>query len=65
MFNRLKKIWELSKKPEEVSNDKLREILGLEPLGDGKAEYLGEGTAQEFSEQKEQDKGFKSRPFGL
>lgn len=28
-----------------------------EPIGDGKAEFLGEGTAQEFVEQQRADKG--------
>lgn len=34
-------------------------------IGDGKAEFLGEGTSDEYQEQQERDKGFKNKPFGL
>lgn len=34
-------------------------------LGDGEAEFLGEGTQEEFKAQEEADKGFKVKPFGL
>lgn len=33
--------------------------------GDGKAEFLGEGTAEEFRAQEEADRGFTNKPFGL
>lgn len=33
--------------------------------GDGKAEFLGEGTEADFEEQELKDKGFTAKPFGL
>lgn len=33
--------------------------LNQEPIGDGRAEFFGEGTEAEFKEQEEEDKGFK------
>lgn len=38
--------------------------LGQEPLGDGKGEFLGEGTEQEFEAQQKADKGLKG-VFGI
>lgn len=65
LIQRLKRSWELSKAPEEISNEKLQSFLDAEPLGDGKAEFLGEGSSDDFKDQIEKDKGFKSKPFGL
>lgn len=49
----------------EISNEHLRAFLNKEtlpaaPLGDGKAEFLGEGTHEEFVDQEREDKGTKS-----
>lgn len=65
LLQRITRAWELSKAPEEISNEKLKQFLAEEPLGDGKAEFLGEGTDEEFKDQIEKDKGFKAKPFGL
>lgn len=78
MFNRIRNIWKLGeyKVSEDVqtfgttpdgtvltSTGPL--ILERDlPLGDGKAEFLGEGTAEEFAEQERADKGLKGI-FGL
>jgi len=35
------------------------EEVAIEELGDGKAEFLGEGTHDEFEEQVKEDKGLK------
>ncbi len=34
-------------------------VFAAQPLGDGKAEFLGEGTEEEFIEQQREDKGEK------
>lgn len=62
MFKRVKRLWELSKKDHKFV-DKFTDdvILNLPEEGDGKGEYLGEGTAQEFEDQTKKDKGL----FGL
>lgn len=60
MFKRLRRMWQLSDKdikaletltPEEIQN--------IPVLGDGKAEFLGEGTEEEYIEQERKDKGLK------
>ena len=62
MFKRLKRIIELSKRDKKLV-DKLtiNEILGLPLEGDGKAEFISEGTEQDFKDQTQKDKGL----FGL
>lgn len=66
MFNRIKNIIELSRfKPsvrEELGSNgvMVRELVEDIPLGDGKAEFIGEGTEAEFLEQEQEDKGNKS-----
>ncbi len=66
MLDRLKTAWRLGQlKPEELNT--LAEKHGIElelPLGDGKAEFLGEGTPQEFKDQQLADKGLRGI-FGL
>jgi len=60
MFKRLRRMWQLSDKditafesltPEEIKN--------IPIAGDGKAEFLGEGTEEEYLEQERKDKGLK------
>lgn len=74
MFQRIKrlnKLWKLSKEvdskvltmPEAIGPIQLREMLGVE-LGDGKAEFLGEGSSEEFKDQQNDDKGYK-HIFGI
>jgi hypothetical protein len=66
MFNRIKNLIRLSElKPVVLEG----EVVGLEQdkglLGDGNAEFLGEGSSDEFKAQEEADKGFVGRIFGL
>lgn len=62
MFKRLKRILALSKKDHKKIDELTDEIISSVPLeGDGKAEYLGEGTEQEFNDMQKKDKGL----FGL
>ncbi len=74
ILKRIKKAWELSRNKSVMEADKLLPIRGdiLFPIvttesisGDGKAEFLGEGTIEEYRDQQEADKGFKKRLFGL
>jgi hypothetical protein len=58
MLNRLK-FW---RKDEDATSD--ASVGPQEPLGDGKAEFLGEGSAEEFKQQQEADKGLRGI-FGL
>lgn len=66
MFNRIKNIIELSRFKPSAENrtipDGARLTMLVEdiPLGDGKAEFIGEGTEAEFLEQEQEDKGNKS-----
>ncbi len=65
MFKRIKRLYELSKKDPialEALTDK--EIEAIPEEGDGNAEFLGEGTHQEFEDQKKADKGLK-HIFGI
>ncbi len=60
MLKRLKNLWELSASNEAV--DAIRNNIELmsKPIkivGDGKAVFLGEGTAEEYEQQVKQDKG--------
>lgn len=62
MFKRIKRILELSKRDKElVDKLTLEQVVSIPLEGDGKAEFLGEGTAEEFEEQTKKDKGL----FGL
>lgn len=66
MLDRIKKAWALGNLKESELNA-LAEKHGIElelPIGDGKAEFLGEGTEEEFKEQQDGDKGFKNM-FGI
>jgi len=68
MFKRLKRLYQLSKKDPKVI-EKL-EGLSEEQMAiipdevDGKAEFLGSGTEQEFKDQQKEDKGLKGI-FGI
>jgi len=61
MLNRLKRIWQLSKKdPKKLAELTDEQIDKLPEAGNGKAEFLGVGTEEEFLEQENEDKfGFK------
>lgn len=63
MFRRIKNIWKISS--DKVVAD-LVEKNSVEPeiIGDGNAEFLGEGTTEEFEEMEKEKKGFKGL-FGL
>ena len=66
MLDRLKRLWKLSKK-DPIALDKLigisldsltdEQIEKLPDAGDGKAEFLGEGTEEEYLEMKRKDDG--------
>lgn len=58
MFKRIKRLLEVSKTSES------EEIDFTLPIGDGKAEFLGEGTHEEYEESERERKGFKGI-FGL
>ncbi len=70
-LKRLNKLWKLSKDvnskvnvaPEGIELGKLKEMLDVD-LGDGKAEFLGEGSEEEFKDQQNEDKGYKGI-FGI
>lgn len=63
MFKRLKRLYQLTKKDpkalellEKLTQEQL-EIIPQEP--DGKAEFLGSGTEEEFIDQQREDDGSK------
>ena len=60
MLKRLQRLWKLSKLPDEVGHEELRALL-KEPLGDGKAEWLGDDmTEDEYNEfEREEVNGWK------
>lgn len=72
MFKRIRNIWKLGEYRidekesvlatvgEEVILSKPKPTLVRdEPLGDGNASFLGEGTHEEFEDQKKEDEGMK------
>lgn len=67
MLNRIKNLWELSKlhvehgEVNDIATGAVIPITRLVPdeLGDGKAEFLGEGTEEEWIEQQREDEGSK------
>ena len=80
MFKRITNLWKKSEEPitfykgtfSQKGKDKiylsdLKDALDMvdKVEGDGKAEFLGEGTNEEFKAQEEADKGFEVKPFGL
>lgn len=65
MFKRLKKLIALSKKDpkalailESLDEEQLA-LVPDEELGDGKAEFIGEGTHEEFVEFQKEEEGLK------
>ncbi len=64
MLKRLKHLWKLSKKDPELLEGFTEEVLKQVPDMDGKAEFLGEGTQEEYLEYEKEKKGFKGI-FGL
>ncbi len=61
MLQRLKRAWKLSK----VSAEEQPSLAAkLEQEGDGKAEFLGEGSHEEYEEQEREKKGLKN-VFGI
>lgn len=58
MLKRIKRIIALSKKDPEIL-DKLTDdiLVNIPEDGNGKAEFFGPGTAEEFEEQERKDKG--------
>lgn len=61
MFKRIRQMWRLSNKDEEVL-ERLEtltpeEINAIPDKGNGKAVFLGEGTQEEFVEQERKDAG--------
>lgn len=68
MFNRLRKLWKLTKKDQkaleklESLNDEQITAIPDEP--DGKAVFFGTPTEKEFKELEREDKGLKGI-FGL
>lgn len=68
MLKRLKRFWQLSNKDPkaleklETLTDAQIDLIPVE--GDGKAEFIGAGTEEEFKDQQKADKGLKGL-FGL
>ncbi len=70
MFKKIKNIWNLgdykvAKLDDPVNGIRDGQLILDEAVGDGKAEFLGEGTEEEYKRMVEEDKGFKKRIFGL
>lgn len=66
LFNNIRKAVRVLRgadEPKEISNEDLRSFFRTpkvdEPLGDGKAEFLGEGTHEEFVDMQREDNGTK------
>lgn len=65
IFTRVYKAWNVSKYPEELLDKQAELAQAIDDVqGDGKAEFLGEGTEEEFEEMEKEDKGLKGI-FGL
>lgn len=66
MFKRVKRLLELSKK-DPIALQKLtdEQLDSIPEAGDGKAEFLGVGTLEEFEEQERKDKFGVKKLFGL
>lgn len=58
MFKRLRTLWKLSDmKDITLTPEQLRILKKQELERDGRAEFLGEGSLEEFEEQTKKDKG--------
>ncbi len=69
ILKRVKNLWKLGEfkidpKTEDPQFYKHGQLIRDIPLGDGKAEFIGPGTEEEFKEQEKEDKGMKGI-FGL
>jgi len=68
MFQRIKRMWALSNKDpayiEKAINLTKEEVAELPDVGDGKAVFIGEGSADEFADYEKEKKGIKGL-FGL
>lgn len=61
VLKRIKRAWQLSqKRPELLESITDEEIKALPNEGDGKAEFLGSGTIEEWEELKREDAGMKA-----
>lgn len=63
LIPRLKRMWELSNKDSKtidvLENLTTEQIKDIPEKGDGTAEFLGEGTTEEYEEMVKEDKGEK------
>lgn len=65
MMNRLKRLIALSKKdPQAIAALTDVQVDALPDAPDGKAVFIGQGTAADYQEQEREDKGLKGL-FGL
>lgn len=63
MFKRIKRMYELSKKDpkalETLENLSPEQLAFIPDEGDGKADFLGEGTTEEYEDMLKEDDGSK------
>jgi len=60
LIKRIKRTWELSKKDQKILDSLTDEqIEQLPEIGDGNATFFGEGTHDEWEDQKKEDEGMK------
>lgn len=70
MFKRIKNLWNLSKsdihivRPNEPIPEDSQQVR-LVTQGNGKAEFIGQGTEEEFNDQERKDKFGVKKLFGL
>lgn len=58
MFDRLKRVWSLSRKdPKFFESIEGFDIDSLPEVGDGKAEFIPEGSQQDYEEMLKEDSG--------
>ena len=64
LLKQMRRFWELSQKDpkaiELLTQLKPEELKYIPPAPDGRAEYLGEGTEEEFEDMKKEDSGMKA-----
>ena len=63
MLKRIQRAVKAFKAPKDIPEEELRSVLS-DDLGDGKAEFLGEGTQDEYRESEKEKRGLKGI-FGL
>ncbi len=65
MLKRLRRMWNLSQKDPEILNNLTEEQINQIPnVGDGKAEFIPQGSEEEFKQFENEEKGIKGI-FGL